>query len=44
VATLVPLNSTKLQEVNLTTTRPHPTFHGSNDENGSVESYATFQV
>ncbi|XP_026816646.1 protein regulator of cytokinesis 1-like isoform X5 [Rhopalosiphum maidis] len=44
VATLVPLNSTKLHEVNLTTTRPHPTFHGSNDENGSVESYATFQV
>ncbi|XP_026816644.1 protein regulator of cytokinesis 1-like isoform X3 [Rhopalosiphum maidis] len=43
VATLVPLNSTKLHEVNLTTTRPHPTFHGSNDENGSVESYATFQ-
>ncbi|XP_060877461.1 protein regulator of cytokinesis 1-like isoform X3 [Metopolophium dirhodum] len=43
VATLVPLNSTKLNEVNLTTTRQHPTFHGSNDENGSVESYATFQ-
>ncbi|XP_025192531.1 protein regulator of cytokinesis 1-like isoform X2 [Melanaphis sacchari] len=43
VATLVPLNSTKLHEVNLTTTRPHPNFHGSNDENGSVESYATFQ-
>ncbi|XP_008178623.1 protein regulator of cytokinesis 1 isoform X7 [Acyrthosiphon pisum] len=44
VATLVPLNSTKLNEVNITTTRQHPTFHGSNDENGSVESYATFQV
>ncbi|XP_022180991.1 protein regulator of cytokinesis 1-like isoform X7 [Myzus persicae] len=44
VATLVPLNSTKLNEVNLTTTRQHPTFHGTNDENGSVESYATFQV
>ncbi|XP_008178621.1 protein regulator of cytokinesis 1 isoform X3 [Acyrthosiphon pisum] len=43
VATLVPLNSTKLNEVNITTTRQHPTFHGSNDENGSVESYATFQ-
>ncbi|XP_022180985.1 protein regulator of cytokinesis 1-like isoform X2 [Myzus persicae] len=43
VATLVPLNSTKLNEVNLTTTRQHPTFHGTNDENGSVESYATFQ-
>jgi len=45
VATLVPLNSTKLNGVNLTTTKHQTTtLHGSNDENLSVESYATFQV
>ncbi|XP_050442181.1 protein regulator of cytokinesis 1-like isoform X2 [Adelges cooleyi] len=44
VATLVPLNSTKLNDINLTTNQPCMTFQrGSNDENVSVESYATFQ-
>lgn len=44
IATLVPLNSTKLNEMTKTTSKQYSTFRGSNDENGSVESYATFQV
>ncbi|XP_050523703.1 protein regulator of cytokinesis 1-like isoform X2 [Daktulosphaira vitifoliae] len=44
VATLVPLNSTKLNDINITSNRPNRTSRrGSNDENISVESYATFQ-
>lgn len=43
MATLVPLNSTKLNEINnVTTNKTYLRSH--NDENGSVESYATFQV
>jgi len=44
IATLVPLNSTKLNEVNITSNNPFTTFQTeSRDENGLVESYATFQ-
>ncbi|XP_025411967.1 protein regulator of cytokinesis 1-like isoform X2 [Sipha flava] len=43
IATLVPLNSTKLNEITQTSTRNFTKYHGSNDDNGSVESYSTFQ-